>query len=289
MFVDSELKAYFLGWMYSDGCVNYNENAQSYSAKIKLQEQDNDVLNLFDDIFSFTHKVEVKDGKNFPYIMTYNRDFVFQLVKSGVLPDKSGRNKDFLLFPDIDEKYYQYFIRGLFDGDGSYGIYNGHFNIGLYMINFAFLNQLKSILSNVGIESIVSRYAARSCYSLRIRNIDGCKKFIDYIFKDNLNLSLKRKLNTIKESNTIYERVKSKNNDSKFKIRVETPDGIHLGNFRSCLEIQKLSFDENFILNQYSNSGKVEFLRDTNISASCRTGKPYKGLYYEYFLETEAT
>ena len=99
--------------MYSDGCIFYNKSAQSYSAKIKLQEQDSDVLNLFDDIFKFTHAIEVKDGKNYPYIHTYNRELVLELVKNGVLPDKSCTNKEFLMLPNIDKKILSIFYKGV--------------------------------------------------------------------------------------------------------------------------------------------------------------------------------
>jgi len=282
MFIDNELKAYFLGWMYSDGCVFYNEQAQSYSTKIKLQSQDEDILHLFMDLSNFKLFNEYKDGLRYPYIITYNREFAKTLVKNGVFPDKSGRNRNFLFFPDIEKEFYPYFIRGLFDGDGSYGIYNGHFNISLYMVSLELLKELKNILKLNGIESIISYYSTREMYSLRIRNMNDCKKFIDYIFKDNLHLILKRKLSIIQESNEIYERITSKNNNHEMNIRVETPDGVFLGVFKSCAEIQRLSKDENFILNNYSNDGKIPFLRDSNIATSCRTGKPYKGLYYEY-------
>lgn len=282
MFIDNELKAYFLGWMYSDGTVGYSNIAQSYHCKLKIKEEDNKILHLFKNLSTFTLGNEIKDNKNYPYILSYNRKFCIELIQNGVIPDKSYSNKAYLFFPLIDLKYYPYFIRGLFDGDGSYGIYNGHFNVSLYMSNFEFLKQLQNILQSNNIISIISK-TKENVYTLRIRNEENCKKFIKYIFEDNLHLSLERKLKIIKEAEFNYKRLPNKSPKCKnIHIRVETPDGKLLGIYKNTTEIERLSKNDNFILNIYSTKGKISFLRNTNISASCRTGKPYKGLYYEY-------
>lgn len=44
-----------------------------------------------------------------------NSIFISHLLKHGVTSNKT----DVLNFPKISEKYYSYFIAGLFDGDGS--------------------------------------------------------------------------------------------------------------------------------------------------------------------------
>lgn len=283
MFINNKLKAYFLGWMYSDGCVFYNKTAQSYSTKLKIKEEDKDILILFKNLTNFSIKNEIKDGKKYPYIISYNRQFCQNLIKAGVLPDKSFSNKDYLFFPNIKKEFYQYFIRGLFDGDGSYGIYNGHFNISLFMCNTEFLKQLKNILIGLNINSIITFRPDRDQYSLRIRNVNDCKKFTEYVFKDNLNLSLKRKLDIIKKGDFIYNRIVNKNpRSNEIKIKVETSDGKLLGIFKNTKEIERNSENNNFILNHFSTKGKKQILRASNISSACRTGNPYKGLYYEY-------
>ena len=95
-------------------------------------------------------------------------------------------------------------------------------------------------------------------------------------------MCLNRKIYIVKESDIIYNRIKSKKESLNSGIRVETPDGKLLGIFKSAAEIERLSTYDNFILNEYSNKGKVDFLKAGNIGTSCRTGNPYKGLYYEY-------
>ena len=241
-------------------------------------------MSLFDTITQWRKGTEVRGQYVSVYIQTYDREFAKALIREGVLPDKSGINKNALMFPRFrDKSLYQYFIRGVFDGDGSYTLVNNRLNITLSMINYHFISDLKQFLyAEYGIQSdLVKKINDTSyLYYLRIRNTTNCKRFVDAIFKDNINLILNRKYSVVKSAN-YSPGLKTKARNST--VKVVTLDGKSLGTWKSCYEIEHLSLkDEHFILNRLSNKGKVPYLVQTNVAASCRTGKPYKGLLYSY-------
>lgn len=278
------LESYFLGWMFSDGNIHYSEKAQSFSSKLKVQERDKEVLFLFDTITKWRKGTETREGHHSVFIRTYNREFAKTLIRAGVLPDKSGVNKNTLMFPKFKNKYlYQYFIRGLFEGDGSYTLVNDRLNVTLTMINYHFMVDLKQFLyTEYSVQSdLVKRDRDTGyLYYLRIRNTANCKRFVDAIYKDNLNLVLNRKYSIIKSAD-YSPTLKMKSQNST--VKVATLDGKVIGTWKSCYEIEYLSLEnKNFILNTLSKKGKVPYLVQSNVAASCRSGKPYKGLLYSY-------
>lgn len=284
--VSTPLEAYFLGWMFSDGGIHYSNIAYSFSTKLKIKEEDKDVLDLFNSITKWRRGTEKsKDGFNSCFIQTYNRDFAKSLIRLGVLPNKSGCNKDNLMFPLLrDISLYQYFIRGVFDGDGSYSLVSGRLNIALSMINYHFLIDLKQFLYthyNIKADLIKrEREDSKYLYYLRVRNTKNCKSFIDKVYKDNLHLVLHRKYSIIQKAD--YSPTFNLKSEAS-AVQVVQLDGTYIGTWKSCYEIEHLSIkNPDFILNTYSNKGKVPYLTQSNVAASCRTGKPYKGLIYSY-------
>lgn len=283
--LDNPLSAYFLGWMYSDGCVHYNKKAQSYSAKLKIKDIDEEILHLFSNITDWTFGNEVSQCKRFrfSYIMTYNKEFVFSLVKLGVLPRKNVDNSYFLYYPEMDKSLYPYFIRGLFDGDGCYYIdFCNRINISLYMSNLSFLKELDLILKENNIYGHLNKRPNNSVYRLRISDQKMALNFKNFVFSDNLNYALSRKKDKILSSKLFKFSYKYPSSVKDRKVLVSTQKGEFLGVWKSCYEIQKLSKDKDFILNTLSEKGKIAGLSSGNISYACRNNKLYKGLQYTY-------
>ena len=113
--IDSEAKAYFLGFMYADGCVLEKRNRFN----ITLHVKDIDILYKFESFF-----FNVKPGstfcfvKNEPYVNfgITNLNIKNDLIKHGCVPRKTFK----LFFPShLSAELVRHFIRGVFDGDGS--------------------------------------------------------------------------------------------------------------------------------------------------------------------------
>lgn len=109
--IDTEEKAYYLGWIMADGCVScYNGQ---YSIKINIGLADKDILDKFLVAIDSSNKPSVKYNKSY-YVSLTSVKMFNDLSKHGVHPNKSGNE----CFPDILPELRNHFIRGYFDGDG---------------------------------------------------------------------------------------------------------------------------------------------------------------------------
>lgn len=128
--IDSEHKAYWLGFIYADGSITkkaYEKGSYTYRLRMELMFEDKYILeqmaldlesNLkpkeyYNDTSSF-------EGYNKPkhtaYIMFSSKKMGEDLVKLGVVPNKTLILKS---LPSIPDNLMKHFIRGYFDGDGS--------------------------------------------------------------------------------------------------------------------------------------------------------------------------
>lgn len=115
--IDDGHKAYWLGFIAADGCINKD------NTKLSLCLKDLSVIEKFKKDTASTYKIS-SFGKydkrtNKTYygysIQVTNKIFISHLIDKGI----TNKKTDCLSFPDIHEEYYPYFIAGLFDGDGS--------------------------------------------------------------------------------------------------------------------------------------------------------------------------
>lgn len=109
-YIDTEEKAYWLGFLYADGCVHNKPNGQKL---ISLVVKDKEVIEKF--IKSLNGNFEVKTySENYGVYLTSQIMF-YDLCKLGCVPRKSL----VLKFPIIKSELRHHFIRGYFDGDGT--------------------------------------------------------------------------------------------------------------------------------------------------------------------------
>lgn len=123
--IDSEEKAYWLGFLFTDGCVRKKKH--SYELKLKLSIKDLDHLEKYKKFLESSHII-VKNISKVKYpkfisisenvsLSVYSKQIFDDLNEKGCTPNKTYR----LSKPNIDEIYYRDFIRGYFDGDGYVG------------------------------------------------------------------------------------------------------------------------------------------------------------------------
>lgn len=117
--IDTEDKAYWLGFIYADGNVYKN------TLKINLSVKDKDFLEKFKKAINFPKKLEVGvqdafgNEVGFVRLAVYSIKMVNDLIDKGCVPKKSL----ILKFPTEEQVppiFLKDFIRGYFDGDGSY-------------------------------------------------------------------------------------------------------------------------------------------------------------------------
>lgn len=126
--IDSEEKAYWLGFIYADGCISqiFNKNTgalKSRTLEITLAEVDRDHLAMFaksikSDVTPTLKNVTLNGINYASYrLQVYNKKICQDLINLGCHPAKSLT----LEFPEEDivpSEFRSHFVRGYFDGDG---------------------------------------------------------------------------------------------------------------------------------------------------------------------------
>jgi hypothetical protein len=206
--VDSEEKAYWLGFLAADGCirkrVNEKGKTRGDTVALKLSVLDEKHLERFRDSicpdakikYQVSRTITKKGTKSVSHncsIGVNSNELVQDIIKLGVGPRKTftvGK-------PNIGEEYYKHFIRGFFDGDGCCYVKKTLGKRGLYTVSvrFSFACASKDMrdffaeeLGKIGIDT--------KCYdNLNLQITGGFindKKFFDYLYTD-ASIYLQRK------------------------------------------------------------------------------------------------
>ncbi len=123
--IDTEEKAYFLGWMISDGYVVKPIN-KSYVVGIDIHIKDKYILEKFREAINLDEPSSivdiVKGGNSSKRNIAYQSRFSFRSNKVASDLSKYGvvqRKSHVIRFPlGIEENFIRHIIRGIFDGDG---------------------------------------------------------------------------------------------------------------------------------------------------------------------------
>lgn len=212
--IDTEEKAYFLGFIYADGNIRIGKN-NSHLLQIELEQSDDYILKEL--VKCLEYKTKVKDYKNETVIykdkeLNYfirenrfdnysklyngcslqvsNKKIYEDLLTLGVKPRKTF-NMD---FPIINKDLYRHFIRGYFDGDGTFSsnkiCFYGQHNF-LQEIKIIIENDISS-LNNNKIFDKKNEKVSMLTYGNKQGIID-----IYHYFYDNSKYYLKRKFNEL--------------------------------------------------------------------------------------------
>lgn len=115
--IDSEIKAYTLGLIATDGFISYVPKGRYFG--IELQSPDSAVLHLISQAIkgnnSCVKQFSRLGKKDTEAIRIYSRDLVEQLMKLGITL-KTGNRQCIRTFPTEITRHY---LRGIIDGDGG--------------------------------------------------------------------------------------------------------------------------------------------------------------------------
>lgn len=200
--IDTEEKAYWLGFIYADGYIinGVVGNKYYHELGVELQEKDYTQLKKFNK--SIRGNLEIKyrtricnlsnKAYNTCFIKLYSKKIVEDLQRQGVFLNKSLIIK----LPKLTDNLMPHFIRGFFDGDGCL-VKNNHKNGKSYIrADFTcgsniFINQLREYLYKNNIKSYISKEKNKP-YRLLIGGMVNCDIFLKYIY-NNANIYLDRK------------------------------------------------------------------------------------------------
>lgn len=160
--IDSSLKAYFLGFIFADGYVVYNEDTRNYEMGMELQIQDKYILEELNKELGGNNVISIKPPTKkiicnhlshvgeIACLRVYSKRLVQSLIKQGVECNKSLKD----ICPLVEDKFFFDWLRGYIDGDGCYylskaGILNMHITCGSKKV----LETIQSRLRKFNIET----------------------------------------------------------------------------------------------------------------------------------------
>lgn len=201
--IDTEEKAYWLGFIAADGSIVNNGSV----LEISLKQSDRNHLIKFANAIGETDRM-VKDrnqkcsnGKYYPTsrISVCSSTMINHLAKYGIVQNK-GFN---LVFPNfLKEELLRHYLRGYFDGDGSIST-NGKNRNGSpkYALNLiateSFLEDFMTWLNHLG----VSKIKLQNKNKMKVWNkvgINQIRIILSYLY-DNCTIYLDRKYNYARE------------------------------------------------------------------------------------------
>ncbi len=221
--IDTEEKAYWLGFLYADGyiCADPLEGGSHYKMELTLAQADKEHLRKFALFMSYTGEISAKkinrNSKEFTAArIAINSKHLWNTLNNyGCTPRKSLT----LQFPDKSifksKDLIRHFIRGYFDGDGSLGIYSVKESVSCYKHNKPqtsvagtpeFLGMVYKIYSNSKKGSFYS--TSKDTHNKTWILEFSCKeafKFANYLYKDS-TIFLDRKYLKYMEFCRIFEK-----------------------------------------------------------------------------------
>lgn len=189
--IDTVDKAYFLGWMISDGAIIENKTRKNRSRVISLEINSNDryILEMFADKLDAPKDI-VKDHnkRGHSYIRFSSEKMANDLEKLGVFARKSMRNE----LPKIKESLTSHMLRGYFDGNGIITIdKTDSCHIAFYGSK-RICEQVRDLLEEeLGFNK--NKISKTTCYHIWYGGNGNIRKFFKFIYLDCDSFYLKRK------------------------------------------------------------------------------------------------
>ena len=211
--IDTEEKAYWLGFIMADGCI-LTCNNRSWAMSIALAEEDGYILDRLQNSLSIDVKIPIKTEikkkethQNKKSIRFYNNKLCYDLIQLNCTPRKS-LTLDFPPENSIPDHLIHHFIRGYFDGDGGFITQKRRNDRSLYVkivSSFIFLDKLLKVLSKFDIKGRIYNCGINESTSqLRLSQYESLK-FYKLIYKD-ATIYLDRKFNLF--TNFLKEKIK---------------------------------------------------------------------------------
>lgn len=188
--IDSEEKAYWLGFLYADGCV-YRQG-EYYTVILVLSSVDKNHMYKFQKSINTSYKIREyvsKEQTSYCRIECCSKQMFTDLINLGCIEKKTLKLK-FPTTEQVPDNLINHFMRGYFDGDGTI---NSHKEVGnkRNQVRFqvlgtehfvrGYVNKLpldKTVKENITLQS------TKNIKTVQIGGNIQSKKIFDYLYKD---------------------------------------------------------------------------------------------------------
>jgi hypothetical protein len=204
--INTEAKAYILGFIFADGSIYRSKSKNSYCLEIGLHKKDVDVIKLIRDEISPSQKIYYKKDA---CILNIASKYLCESLLHGFNLKLNKSHEIYLNFNinKIPIELQRHFIRGFFDGDGHVGTTNSKYflkrkntlrekikvcRFGFTSSHVLFLDYLINVFTPMGFKSRLynrDKYTNNLHFNLNKKNI----KVIYNFFYENSNYFLLRK------------------------------------------------------------------------------------------------
>lgn len=202
--INTEEKAYFLGFIYADG--NVREHNNGYYLSMCLKSEDRYILERLASELKCGNKIydsniDRQSNKRHMSIFTScnSKKMFDDLAKFNVVPNKSHTTKSFINIEQlIPNNLIKHFLRGLIDGDGTISKrYTTHQNaIAIYQNEIDFCHDfdrlLKMSMKDDSLFESITINKKSGVHHLRYRRINDVKKICNFLY-NGANIYLNRK------------------------------------------------------------------------------------------------
>jgi DNA-binding CsgD family transcriptional regulator len=206
--IDSDIKAYFLGFIFADGWVCHNPKNKNYEFGMELQSGDKYILDKLNEELGGVHTIihsnpstiKIKDHKarhnNSDILRIYSKPLVNDLMMNGIAKRKSLKGD----YPVVSDEYFFDFLRGYIDGDGCYTYIGRKKHLIAMQItcaNEAPLKWIKLKLKEHGINTHIYSENQKK-FRLYCGKQEDILRLLTLLYHDNFSLCLSRKYEKVK-------------------------------------------------------------------------------------------
>lgn len=192
--IDSEEKAYWLGFIAADGCVTFGgKHGRQFDLRVSLATKDREHLDKLRNFLGITKPLQEEKRKYTSFLLRVcSKQLIENLMNFGVTPKKTFSVR----LPQLDKSLVRHWIRGYFDGDGHWNLSkDGQMSFGITSGSEKLLLEIQQeLVENCGLPKTKLIAITPNCKRLLWKGNSNCKTLHNYLYK-NCSICLERKFN----------------------------------------------------------------------------------------------
>ena len=208
-YINTPLKAYFLGFIFADGWICANITTRNYEFGMELQSGDKYILDKLNEELENVHKIyHTEPGKvvicgktvnrgHTDTIRIYSKPLVEDLIANGISTNKTQKD----IVPHVADEFFFDFLRGYIDGDGCYWNTKQRPNdiyLHITCASKSVLNYIQNRLNSYHIKSQIYTETDKK-HRLMCTNYNDMCTLVNKMYYDKNVFCLNRKLKSIEK------------------------------------------------------------------------------------------